>query len=79
MSARFTVPATFKSLEDATEHGHEAAVALAAELDGATVAGPDDKGVLDVTLEADSFEEARNRVWECAVNARVTDYLESVG
>jgi hypothetical protein len=79
MSERYEVPARFKSLEDAQEHGHRATVALAAELDGATVTEPDEQGVFRVTLEADSFERARDRVWECAVAARVADFLESVG
>jgi hypothetical protein len=79
MTERYTVPARFKSLEDSQEHGHDATVALAAELDGATVTEPDDQGVFEVTLEADVREEAVNRVWECAVSARIADYLESVG
>jgi hypothetical protein len=78
MSERYTVRVPFNSLENAEEHGHGATVALAAELDGATVSEPDQNGVFTVTLEADSLEEARDRVWECAVAARIADWIEQV-
>jgi hypothetical protein len=79
MSERYTVPVRFKSLEDSEEHGHDATVALAAELDGATVTEPDDDGIFQVELESDSRDEAVDRVWEIAVTARVADYIEQVG
>jgi hypothetical protein len=79
MAERFTIPVEFRLLDDAREHGHEVVVALAAELDGANVAGPDERGVIDVTLEAGTREEAVHRIWEVAQLARVSDYFEDVG
>ena len=78
MPERYTVRVPFNSLENAQEHGPEATVALAAELDGATVTEPDENGVFTVTLEADSLDEARDQVWECAVAARIGDWIEQV-
>jgi hypothetical protein len=78
MADRFTVRVPFNSLENAQEHGDDATVALAAELDGATVTRPDENGVFMVTLEADSLDQARERVWESAGAARITDWIEQV-
>jgi hypothetical protein len=78
MAERYTVQVPFNSLENAQEHGHAATVSLAAELDGATVTEPDENGVFTVTLEADSLDEARDRVWGSAVKARIGDWIQQV-
>ena len=76
---RFEVPVEFQRLDDVDEHGHDAVVALTAELDGADVGQPDEQGVFVVELEAESLAEARDRVWHGAEQARITDFIDFVG
>jgi hypothetical protein len=79
MAERFRVPVEFQRLDDVKERGHEAAVALKAELDDAAVSDPDDAGVLYVEIEADNEDDANNLVWHALEQARVTDFIDFVG
>jgi histidinol dehydrogenase len=79
MPERFSVPVEFQRLDDVKERGHEAVVALKAELDDASLAEPDEAGVLYVEIEAESQEEANDMVWHALEQARVTDFVDFVG
>jgi hypothetical protein len=76
---QFTVPVAFQRLDDAQEHGHEYVTALAAELDVPKVDDPDDQGVFRVEVEAESWEDARNRVWYGIEQTRMADFVDFVG
>jgi hypothetical protein len=48
---------------------------LAEALPGADVSEPDDIGVFEVTLEADSQEDALERVWDGVAGAGADDHI----
>jgi hypothetical protein len=48
---------------------------LARELPGGRVGRPDDAGILEVTIEASSFDHALTRVWDAVAAAGVDDQL----
>ena len=79
MPERFSVPVEFQRLDDVKEHGHAAVVGLEAELGDASVSEPDEAGVLYVELEAETQEEANDKVWHALEQARVTDFVDFVG
>ena len=48
---------------------------LAAALPGAEVSSPDDVGVFEVTLEAESQDDALGRVWDGVAGAGADDHI----
>ena len=79
MADRFTVPVEFQRLDDVEAHGHSSVVALKGVLDGAAVSEPDARGAFTVEIEAESQEDANDRVWLAAEEARITDFIDFVG
>ena len=53
----------------------EACTRLATALPNAEVSEPDDVGVFEVTLEAESQEDALERVWDAVASAGADDHI----
>jgi hypothetical protein len=62
-------------LLDRGERADEALRRFVAALDGATASEPDDAGAFEVSLQADSQEEALQRVWDAVAAAGADDHL----
>jgi hypothetical protein len=52
-----------------------ALVDLGKALPGADIGEPDDVGIVEVSLEADSFDDALTKVWDAVAAAGVDDQL----
>jgi hypothetical protein len=62
-------------LLDRGVHAREALERLAAALAGADVSDPDDVGVFEVTLDAESQDDALQRVWDAVAAAGADDHV----
>jgi hypothetical protein len=58
-----------------TPRDQEAREQLAEALPGAEVGEPDDLGVFEVRIEADSFEDALQRVWDGVAASGTDDHI----
>jgi hypothetical protein len=62
-------------LLDRGELADDALQRLVAALDGATASEPDDVGAFEVSVQADSQEEALQRVWDAVAAAGADDHI----
>jgi hypothetical protein len=58
-----------------TPRDRESREQLSAALPDATVSAPDDSGVFDVTVDAEDFEHALERVWDGVAASGTDDHI----
>jgi hypothetical protein len=62
-------------LLDRGELADEALTRFVAALDGATASEPDEVGAFEVSVQADSHEDALQRVWDAVAAAGADDHI----